>query len=106
MDTKEIRLPYSEYKEMLDIIEKQKEIISKIEKEEGNIVIDKRDCFRNNNFSEIICRIPIIYSKDEAKDMLKEEFKSLYDQVKEIRRNIETIKREENMHKPKKKWWQ
>ena len=42
-DMKEIRLPYSEYKKMLDTIEKQDKALQKIKKEKGIIVITENN---------------------------------------------------------------
>lgn len=103
----EIRLPYSEYKKMLETIEEQDKALKKIENEKGTIVIDKRYNVCRNNIGNVIYDIPKI-NGDEAKDFLRNEFDNLHKNVLELNREFELYKnhqRLERLAKPRKKWF-
>jgi hypothetical protein len=104
MDKKEIRLPYSEYKEMIDTIEKQNEALDKIKSVDGTIVIDNRYNYCRSRIDEVLYSIPKIMGGDEAKAFLKDEFENLYKEVWELRQYVESL----NFHREKgaKKLWQ
>ena len=108
---KEIRLPYKEYKEMLDLIEGQQKVIEKIKEEKGTIVIDSRDgYYRNYEFKHLANSIPKIIGEDDANKFLKEDFNNLHARVEEMSRRFDSWKHERDMEKlkreVKKKWWQ
>ena len=103
---KEIKLPYSEYKEMLDTIKKQDKALQDIKEEKGTVVIDIRYNHCRSRIDEVLYKIPKIMGKDEAKAFLKEEFDRLYKDVFEIRREFEVWKHHNKKKEIKKRWWQ
>lgn len=102
----EIRLPYSEYKEMLDTIKEQDKALQKIKEEKGAIVIDGRYNYCRSRIDEVLYSIPKVMGKDEAKAFLKEEFDRLYKDVFEIRQEFESWKHHNKKKDVKKRWWE
>ena len=103
---KEIRLPYSEYKEMLDMIKKQDKALRKIKGEKGTIVIDGRYNYCRSRIDEVLYSIPKVMGEDEAKAFLKEEFDRLYKDVSEIRLEFESWKYHNKKKNVEKRWWE
>lgn len=108
---KEIRLPYSEYKSMIDLIKEQDKALDLVKKQKGTVVIDSR--FFNYCQSEIdrvLYSIPKIIGEDEAKEFLKEEFDSLREDVFKIRGEYASWKHHNKSNAAKKKetkrWWE
>lgn len=103
---KEIRLPYSEYKKMLNTIEKQNKALQKIKEEKGTIVIDGRYNYCRSRIDGLLYSVPKVMGEDEAKVFLKEEFDRLYKDVFEMRQEFERWKHHNKKKDVKKRWWQ
>ena len=103
---KEVKLPYSEYKEMLDTIEKQNQALEKIKEQRGTVVIDCRYGYCRSRIDEVLYSIPKVMGQEEAKEFLKEEFDRLHRVVFEMRQEYEVWKHNENKKGVKKRWWE
>ena len=105
---KEIRMEYSEYEAMVELIKEQQKAIEEFKKESRVVLIDERFSGYNSRISW--CNnIPKIISVDEnlAKEYLKTEFDNLSKDFIGVRENLLRLQQEKEPKKYKKSsWWQ
>lgn len=84
----EIKMPYTEYKELLDTIEKQQKFI-KMVKENPNTVIIERDGYGFGHYVKV--DVPRIHcNEDSIFQELKEKFKEISKDVFELDQQIKS----------------
>lgn len=110
-DTKEIRMPYSEYEEMTDLIKKLSEDIKILTRKEGNDlpVIDYRYeiSIRIRHYFQTIPRIHP--NANELLEKLANEFDSMHREMKKMELENGDLKSEIEKTREKvkhKRWWQ
>lgn len=105
---KEIRMEYSEYEAMVELIKEQQNTIEEFKKESRVVLIDKRFSGYNSRISWYNSGVPKIISVDDtlAKEYLKTEFDNLSKQFIEVKESLLRIQQE---NKPKDfkrlSWW-
>ena len=105
---KEIRMEYSEYEAMVELIKEQQKAIEEFKNESRVVLIDKR--FSDYNSRIVWCNngVPKIISNDAtlAKEYLKTEFDNLSKQFIEVKESLLRLQ-QENKPKERKKssWW-
>lgn len=100
---KEIRMPYSEYEEMIKLIKEQEDFINEFKKDSKVVLIVSELSYGITNRL-----IPRIITTDEllAKEYLKEEFNKLSNSVKELNSRYFNLQKDERHKEEKKKsWW-
>jgi hypothetical protein len=105
---KEIRMEYSEYEAMVELIKEQQKAIEEFKKESRVVLIDERYSGYNSRIDWCNNGVPKIISIDAklAKEYLKTEFDNLSKQFIEVK---ESLIRLEQENKPKERknssWW-
>lgn len=97
---KKIKMDYDEYVAMVDLVNKQQEQLEVLKKASNVVIIDTRinDAPSLDWFSG---RVPkIIGSKEDAKELLQDEFDALYKNLVFAQRDIR------NLRSKKKSFWQ
>jgi hypothetical protein len=108
---KEIRLPYSEYKSMIDLIKEQDKALDLVKKQKGTVVIDYRmSGYSRLRIDDVIYSIPKITGGEEARGFLREEYDAVLKSLLELRSEFESWKHHNKSNAAKKKemkrWWE
>lgn len=98
---KEIKMEYSEYEAMFELIKEQQKIIEELKKEGRVVLMRDRLTPSQSKYSWFTWVVPEIISVDEnlAKEYLQEEFNGLSKSLKEAHQIISSLQREQKVGK-------
>ena len=107
---KEIRMQYSEYEAMVELIKAQQNAIKEFKKESRVVLIDERYSSYNSKLNWFNNGVPKIVATDEllGKEYLKEEFDNLsksFIEVKESLLRLQEQKQNKSKQSKKSFWW-
>ena len=103
---KTIKMDYSEYEEMVELIKTQQDTIEEFKKQPNVVLVDERYNYGCGNRNWYSGRIPKVVSDTEkAKEMMKEEFDHLFKETRELEEQIIRLQQPKQKVKKKGWWW-